>query len=45
VQVDPLRMQLPNAEPMDEVNRKKYVEYIKPYKKELDSILKVTFKN
>jgi murein DD-endopeptidase MepM/ murein hydrolase activator NlpD len=45
VQVDPLRMQLPNAEPMDEANRKKYVEYIKPYKKELDSILKVTFKN
>jgi murein DD-endopeptidase MepM/ murein hydrolase activator NlpD len=45
VQVDPLRMQLPNAEPMDEANRKKYIEYIKPYKKELDSILKVTFKN
>ena len=44
VQVDPLRLQLPNAEPMDETNRKKYVEYIKPYKKELDSILKVKFK-
>lgn len=45
VQVDPLRLQLPNAEPMDEANRKKYVEYIKPFKQELDSILKVTFKN
>jgi murein DD-endopeptidase MepM/ murein hydrolase activator NlpD len=45
VQVDPLRLQLPNAEPMDEADRKKYVEHIKPFKKELDSILKVTFKN
>lgn len=45
VQVDPLRLQLPNAEPMDEADRKKYVEYIKPFKQELDSILKVTFKN
>ena len=44
VQVDPLRLQLPNAEPMNEANRKKYVEYIKPYKKELDSILKIKFK-
>lgn len=43
VQVDPLRLQLPNAEPMDEANRKKYVEYIKPFKQELDSILKITF--
>ena len=45
VQVDPLRLQLPNAEPMDEADRKKYVEHIKPFKQELDSILKVTFKN
>jgi hypothetical protein len=30
---------------MDEADRKKYVEYIKPFKQELDSILKVTFKN
>jgi murein DD-endopeptidase MepM/ murein hydrolase activator NlpD len=44
VQVDPLRLQLPNAEPMNEANRKKYVEYIKPYKKELDSIVKIKFK-
>lgn len=43
VQVDPLRLQLPNAEPMDEANRKKYVEHIKPFKQELDSILKITF--
>ena len=43
VQVDPLRQQLPNAEPMDESDRKKYKAYIAPFKKELDSILKVKF--
>ncbi|WP_262884271.1 hypothetical protein [Flavobacterium haoranii] len=43
MQVDPFRQNLPNAEPMEEGERKKYLEYIKPYKKELDSILKVKF--
>jgi murein DD-endopeptidase MepM/ murein hydrolase activator NlpD len=43
VQVDPLRLQLPNAEPMAEKDRVKYLAYIKPFKQELDSILKVKF--
>ncbi|MEZ4787910.1 MAG: peptidoglycan DD-metalloendopeptidase family protein [Flavobacterium haoranii] len=43
VQVDPFRQNLPNAEPMEEAERKKYIEYIKPYKQELDSIIKVKF--
>ncbi|AWM13508.1 peptidoglycan DD-metalloendopeptidase family protein [Flavobacterium sp. NRK F10] len=44
VQVDPFKVQLPSAEPMAEKDRLKYIEYIKPFRKELDSILKVKFK-
>lgn len=43
IQVDPLRLNLPNAEPMAESERKKYLEYIKPLKQQLDSILQVKF--
>ena len=43
VQIDPLKMQLPNAEPMDASKKEKYKSYIAPFKKELDSILKVKF--
>lgn len=44
VQVDPLRQKLPNAEPLNESNKKKYLLYITPLKKELDSITAVKFK-
>ena len=38
VQVDPLRLKLPNAEPMKEDVKVKYLEYIKSLKVELDNI-------
>lgn len=44
VQVDPFKQKLPNTEPMSNSDKAKYLEYIKPYKKELDSILTVKFK-
>lgn len=37
VQVDPLRMKLPNTEPMDRSEINKYLAYIKPLKAELDN--------
>lgn len=45
VQVDPLRLKLPNTEPMDKKNREKYLKYIAPLKKELDSIANIKFNN
>lgn len=39
VQVDPLRLKLPNAEPMKDNIKVKYLEYIKPLKLELDNII------
>lgn len=44
VQVDPLRLKLPNAEPMNESHKQKYLQHIAPLKKELDSITAVKFK-
>jgi len=38
VQVDPLRLKLPNTEPMSDNVKGKYLEYIKPLKEELDNI-------
>lgn len=38
VQVDPLAQKLPNTEPMNAKHKAKYLEYIAPLKKELDSI-------
>ncbi|MFY7741944.1 MAG: peptidoglycan DD-metalloendopeptidase family protein [Flavobacterium sp.] len=38
VQVDPLGQKLPNTEPMNAKHKAKYLEYIAPLKKELDSI-------
>ena len=43
VQVDPFRQNLPNAEPLPEKEKAKYLEYIKPLKKELDSIIEIKF--
>lgn len=39
VQVDPLRLKLPNTEPMKDNVKGKYLEYIKPLKEELDNIV------
>jgi murein DD-endopeptidase MepM/ murein hydrolase activator NlpD len=44
VQVDPLSQVLPNAEPMSEKHRKKYLVHIAPLKKELDSIATIQIK-
>lgn len=38
VQVDPLRQKLPNSEPMNQKYKSKYMAYIAPLKKELDSV-------
>ncbi|MBN9284650.1 MULTISPECIES: peptidoglycan DD-metalloendopeptidase family protein [Flavobacterium] len=38
IQVDPLRQKLPNSEPMSSKYKARYMEYIKPLKKELDSV-------
>jgi murein DD-endopeptidase MepM/ murein hydrolase activator NlpD len=44
VQVDPLRLKLPNTEPMDKSQINKYLKHIEPLKKELDSITSIKFK-
>ena len=44
VQVDPLRLRLPNTEPMSKNKKGSYLEYIKPLKKELDDTSAKTFK-
>ena len=44
VQVDPLRLKLPNTEPMDKSQINKYLKHIEPLKKELDSITAIKFK-
>ncbi|WP_298145203.1 peptidoglycan DD-metalloendopeptidase family protein [Flavobacterium sp.] len=41
VQVDPLRLRLPNAEPMDKKYRERFLKTIAPLKRELDSVAKV----
>ena len=44
IQVDPLRLKLPNNEPMNKKERLKYLAQIKPLKKQLDSITALKFK-
>ena len=44
VQVDPLRLNLPNSEPMDKKDKAKYLTIITPIKKELDSVTALKFK-
>jgi len=44
VQVDPLRLKLPNTEPMGRSDKQKYLQYIAPLKKELDNITALKFK-
>jgi murein DD-endopeptidase MepM/ murein hydrolase activator NlpD len=45
VQVDPLRLKLPNAEPMDKKQMPRFREQIDPLKRELDSVASVRYKN
>lgn len=44
IQVDPLRLKLPNAEPMSKKDKSKYLEHIKKLKQELDHTSNKTFK-
>lgn len=44
VQVDPLRITLPNAQPMEGRNLPRFKEQMRPLKRELDSIADLTFK-
>lgn len=43
VQVDALKLKLPNSIPMDKRNLPKFLQYSKPLKKELDSVALVKF--
>ncbi len=45
VQVDALRQKLPNSEPMDAKHKPRFMAYIAPLKKELDSISNIKFKS
>jgi len=44
VQVDALRLKLPNSEPMDKRNLPRFMAEMKPLKQELDSIAAIKFK-
>ncbi|WP_166426970.1 M23 family metallopeptidase [Flavobacterium psychrotolerans] len=44
VQVDALRLKLPNSEPMDRRNLPRFMVQMKPLKRELDSISNLTYK-
>ncbi len=44
VQVDPLKLKLPNTEPMNNIQKNKYLEKITPLKNELDQTTIKTFK-
>ena len=44
VQVDALRLKLPNSEPMDKRNLPRFLAEMKPLKQELDSIAAIKFK-
>ncbi len=43
VQVDPLRLKLPNSEPMNAKYKPRFLEEMMPLKKELDSVAKLKF--
>ncbi len=45
VQVDALRLKLPNSEPMDNNNKPRFIKYMTPLKRELDSVTNLKFKN
>ncbi|WP_264512081.1 peptidoglycan DD-metalloendopeptidase family protein [Flavobacterium sp. N1719] len=45
VQVDPLRISLPNAQPMEGRNLPRFKELMRPLKRELDSVADLKFRN
>ncbi|MBF6608078.1 MAG: peptidoglycan DD-metalloendopeptidase family protein [Flavobacterium sp.] len=45
VQVDALRLKLPNSEPMDPKHKPRFIAYMTPLKAELDSIANINFNN
>jgi hypothetical protein len=44
VQVDALRLKLPNSEPMDKRNLPRFLTQMKPLKRELDSVANLKYK-
>ena len=44
VQVDALKLKLPNAQPMEQKNLPRFIKQTAPLKRELDSIAQITFK-
>ncbi len=44
VQVDALRLKLPNSQPMDNKNLPRYLSYMQPLKRELDSVTDLKFR-
>ena len=44
VQVDALKLKLPNSEPMDSKNLPRFIKYMTPLKRELDSVTDLKFK-
>ena len=44
VQVDALRLKLPNSEPMDKRNLPRFLAQMKPLKRELDSVASLKYK-
>lgn len=44
IQVDALKLKLPNSEPMDASNKPRYFAYMNPLKRELDSVSRLKFK-
>ena len=45
VQIDPLRISLPNAQPMEGRNLPRFKELMRPLKRELDSVADLKFRN
>lgn len=43
-QVDPLRLKLPNSEPMNAKYKSRFMAEMEPLKRELDSVAKIQFK-
>ena len=44
VQVDALKLKLPNAQPMEQKNLPRFIKQTAPLKRELDSVAQITFK-
>jgi murein DD-endopeptidase MepM/ murein hydrolase activator NlpD len=45
IQVDPLRLQLPNSEPMNNKYKPRFIAEMQPLKRQLDSVAEIKFRN